>query len=97
MNTYLKQTAARLADIGLSVETRLAEGAPAEEILRISAAEQADLIIMTTRGRSRMKRLLMGSVAAKVIQNADVPVLLARACTWGLPVQARERHEVRQR
>ena len=39
------------------------------------------MIIMTTRGRSGMERLLLGSVAAKVLQNADVPVLLARACT----------------
>jgi nucleotide-binding universal stress UspA family protein len=52
LNEYLKRTAARLTNQGLAVETRLAEGSPADEILRISAAEQADLIIMTTRGRS---------------------------------------------
>jgi nucleotide-binding universal stress UspA family protein len=81
LNAYLKRTAARLMQLDLDVETRLAEGSAAEEILRISAAEHADMIIMTTRGRSGMKRMLLGSVAAKVLQNADVPVLLARACT----------------
>ena len=81
LNEYLKQTAKRLAYMGLTVETRLAEGSPADQILRISAAEHADLIIMATHGRSGMARLLRGSVAAKVLQNADVPVLLTHACT----------------
>nr|MDQ2997734.1 universal stress protein [Chloroflexota bacterium] len=92
MNTYLKQTATRLARTGLSVETRLAEGSPAEEILRISAAEHADLIIMATHGRSGMERLLLGSVATNVLQNADVPILLARARVQGYPAPADERH-----
>ncbi len=93
LNEYLKQTAARLTGLGLTVETRLSEGSPAEEILRISTAEQADLIIMTTRGHSGMERLLMGSVAAKVLQNADLPVLLARACVQGQPLATDKRHE----
>ena len=97
LNEYLKQTAARLAQKGLAVETRLAEGSPVEEILRISAAEQADLIIMATHGRSGMQRLLLGSVAAKVLQNADVPVLLARACAQGRPTPADERQEAAPR
>jgi len=92
MNTYLKQTATRLASTGLTVETRLAEGSPAEEILRISAAEHADLIIMATHGRSGMKRMLQGSVAANVLQHADVPILLVRACAQGYPALADERH-----
>jgi len=97
LNKYLKQTAARLMDMGLNVETRLAEGSPADEILRISAAEHADLIIMTTHGRSGMERLLLGSVAAKVLQNADVPVLLTHACAQVQPAPVDERHEARQR
>jgi nucleotide-binding universal stress UspA family protein len=97
LNEYLKQIAARLTHMNLAVETRLAEGSPAEEILRISAAEHADLIIMTTRGRNGMKRLLLGSVAAKVLQNADVPVILARACTHGRQVPAGKHHEAIER
>ena len=97
LNEYLRQTAARLTHMGMTVETRMAEGSPVEEILRISAAEHADLIIMATHGRSGMERLLLGSVAAKVLQNADVPVLLARVCAQGIPAPANERHEVDQR
>ncbi|MEP7190251.1 MAG: universal stress protein, partial [Roseiflexaceae bacterium] len=51
-----------------------------------------DLIIMATHGRSGMERLLLGSVAANVLQNADVPVLLARACAQGHPAPADEHH-----
>src|SRR4051794_40602897 len=91
LNGYLKQTAAQLTRLGLAVETRLTEGSPAEEILRISAAEHADLIIMATHGRSGMNRLMRGSVAAKVLQNADVPVLLARICAQGHSEPACER------
>jgi nucleotide-binding universal stress UspA family protein len=90
LNQYLKLTAVRLSRMGLTIETRLAEGSPAEEILRISAAEHADLIIMATHGRSGMQRLLLGSVAAKVLQNAHVPVLLARACAQGHPSASRQ-------
>jgi len=97
LNEYLKQTATRLAHMGLTVETRLAEGNPAEEILRISATEHADLIVMTTRGRSGMERLLLGSVAAKVLQSADIPVLLARACPQKHHTPANKRNEAMQR
>ncbi|MEO7911781.1 MAG: universal stress protein [Roseiflexaceae bacterium] len=97
LNEYLKQTAMRLAHRGLMVETRLSAGSPAEEILHISAAEHADLIIMSTHCRSGMARLLRGSVAASVLQHAAVPVLLAHAYTPGTSTQANERHEVSQR
>ena len=78
LNDYLKHSATRLTSMGLSVETRLAEGNPTEEILRISAAEQADLIVMTTRGLSGMERLLMGSVAEKVLRDAPCSVLVVK-------------------
>jgi len=98
LNRYLKQTATQLAHMGLIVETRLAEGNPAEEILRISAAEHADLIIMATHGRSGMKRLLQGSVTANVLQHAHVPMLLARACGQArILASADKREEVAQR
>jgi nucleotide-binding universal stress UspA family protein len=76
LNEYLKQIAARLARAGLKVETRLAEGNPADEILRISRAEQADLIVMATHRRGGVERLLLGSVAAAVLRDADIPVMV---------------------
>jgi nucleotide-binding universal stress UspA family protein len=97
LNEYLKQTATRLAQLGLIIETRIAEGSPAEEILRISAAEHADLIVMATHGHSGITRLLRGSVAAKVLQNAAVPVLLTHACPQGIPAARSEQPVVSQR
>jgi nucleotide-binding universal stress UspA family protein len=57
----------------------LAIGAPAEAILNVAATALADLIVMATHGRSGVSRLWLGSVAAKVAQGAEVPLLLVRA------------------
>ena len=42
------------------------------------AAQEEDLIVMSTNGRSGLKRLFIGSVASGVIQLCDTPVLLLR-------------------
>jgi nucleotide-binding universal stress UspA family protein len=76
---YLAHLADRLAAEGLRVHTRLAVGAPAEAILTAAAPASADLIVMATHGRSGVSRLWLGSVAAKVAQGAEVPLLLVRA------------------
>lgn len=51
----------------------IALGDPAEEILNTIERKQADLVVMTTRGRSG--RFQFGSVTEKVVKNAPVPVL----------------------
>jgi nucleotide-binding universal stress UspA family protein len=59
-------------------EHRLGEGGPAEEILRIAGAERCDLIVMGTRGRRGLERILAGSVAEEVMRKAPCPVLAVR-------------------
>jgi len=54
-------------------------GAPAEVILKQAKQENADLIIMGTRGNKGINRLLLGSVAEKVVKNAECPVTTIRA------------------
>lgn len=54
-------------------------GEPAAEILHQSATQDADLIAMTTHGRSGPARWVLGSVAEKVLRGADVPVLLVKS------------------
>jgi nucleotide-binding universal stress UspA family protein len=51
-------------------------GEPAEEILRAARRVGADLIVISTHGRSGLPRHLLGSVAEKVVHHADRPVLV---------------------
>lgn len=65
-------------DPGVRVEPRLAEGDAAAEIVRAAREVNADLIVMGTHGRGALGRLVMGSVAAKVVRKAPCPVLTVR-------------------
>lgn len=51
---------------------------PAETIVTYAKAHGIDLIVMGTHGRGAMARLLMGSVAEKVVRSAPCPVLTVR-------------------
>ena len=53
-------------------------GDPADEILDVARETGCDLIVMGTHGRTGLKRVLMGSVAEKVVRNAECPVLTIR-------------------
>jgi nucleotide-binding universal stress UspA family protein len=61
------------------VEVMVWEGPAAEDILRTAERRQVDLIIMSTHGRSGVRRLLLGSVAEKIIRSASCPVLAVRS------------------
>lgn len=50
-------------------------GNPYDEITRYAAEEQADMIVMATHGRTGLAHVLLGSVAEKVVQHAEIPVL----------------------
>ncbi len=80
---YLEQKAEHFKEPGLRVQTNVAPGHPAEEILRFSTQQQQTLLVMTTHGRSGLRRILLGSVAMKVVQEAHMPVLLVRGRTLG--------------
>jgi nucleotide-binding universal stress UspA family protein len=72
---YLAEVADRLKKEGLAVETAVAHGLPAEEILDYAKKNGVDLIIMSTHGRSGVSRLAFGSVTDKVLRNSITPVL----------------------
>jgi nucleotide-binding universal stress UspA family protein len=65
--------------IKLFVHGRL--GSPAKEIVELAGEAEADMIVVGTHGRSGMGRLLLGSVAEKVVRFAPCPVLVARPQT----------------
>jgi len=61
------------------VSWKVLRGAPTEEILRCAKAENFDVIVMGTHGRTGLKHLLLGSVAERVIRGAPCPVLVVRS------------------
>jgi nucleotide-binding universal stress UspA family protein len=69
----------------------LLEGDPAGEIVEFARDAGIDLIVMGTHGRSGLERLLMGSVAEKVMREAQCSVLVVKL-PKGVPVP--EPHKV---
>jgi len=63
---------------GLSASSRIEVGSPAETIVNIAEREKFDLIIIASRGYSRLRRLIVGSVADQVMKLAPCPVLVFR-------------------
>jgi nucleotide-binding universal stress UspA family protein len=82
---YLSTIAAELWGRGVRVQLRVRAGTPVKEILAAARECAADLIAMTTHGRSGLRRLVFGSVAEAVLRLADIPVLL-------MPLTAAEAH-----
>lgn len=74
---WLRQTASlRLGD--LPFDALVVEQSPVQAILQTAAAVQADVIVLGTHGRSGLNRLLLGSIAERVVREAAVPVLTVR-------------------
>jgi nucleotide-binding universal stress UspA family protein len=76
---YLEALAADLQRQGFAVESRLAMGDPATEIVRAAESERADLVAMATHGHRFVKDLLLGATVDKVRHELKVPVLLLQA------------------
>lgn len=76
---YVDEVAARFRDTipGIGAEIIMADSPP-RAILEWSETHRADLIAMSTHGRSGFRRFMLGSVADKVIRGAHIPVLLTR-------------------
>ena len=75
---YLNQQKVFLEGLGYTVQPHVLDGDIAAEILALAAKENADLIVMSTHGRSGFRRLALGSVAERVLHNATIPLLLVR-------------------
>ena len=63
---------------GVIVETLVPRGQPFEAIIKVAQAKQVNLIILGSHGRTGLRRLLMGSVAERVIGQAPCPVLVVK-------------------
>lgn len=66
-------------ELGVDCECVIvANGSPKDEIIRVATERRCDMIIMGTRGRSKLGKFFLGSVAASVLADCDIPVMLYR-------------------
>ncbi len=79
IDTYLVKTGEPLKKKGITVKTMVSTGNAADEIIEAVEDTKADLIAMSTHGRSGLRRLAFGSVTDKVLHRSNVPVLMVRA------------------
>jgi nucleotide-binding universal stress UspA family protein len=63
---------------GFDVSSHVGHGDPAQEIVAAARDSSADLIVMSTHGIGATGRHALGSVAMKVLQDSDCPVLMVR-------------------
>jgi nucleotide-binding universal stress UspA family protein len=66
---------------GVSVRSVIEVGATAHAILDTAREQECDLIVIGNTGRTGLKRLMLGSVAEAVVRDAEVPVLVIKACS----------------
>ena len=73
-----QQTKSIEESAGVVNETHLREGRAEEEIVELAEEIEAGLIVMGSRGHSRLRRALMGSVSDAVVRHAHCPVAIVR-------------------
>jgi nucleotide-binding universal stress UspA family protein len=76
---YLERLRGELTSRGFSVDTLLAAGDPANELIRVASEQGVDLIAMSTHGHRFLSDLVHGTTADRVRHLVNVPVLLLRA------------------
>ena len=76
---FLTPAAEEVEAGGVTVEIIVSMGDAPKEIIRIARRAQAGLIAMATRGRDRLEKRIVGSVANIVVESTNLPCLLARS------------------
>ncbi len=77
-NRYLSAKARSIKANGVKCDYATVIGDPAKSIMGFSKETGVELIVMTTSGKSGLKRAIMGSVADQVIRESGIPVLAVR-------------------
>ena len=68
----------RLGEAGVQAETLVLEGSPAESLAEAALSGDADLVVVGSRGRGAVARVLLGSVSDRLMHISTKPVLVAR-------------------
>jgi len=71
---YLSRKTSQMKRRGIKSAYRIEFGDPSATIQEVCRKEKVGLVVMTTHGKSRLKKALMGSVADKVIRGLKIPV-----------------------
>ncbi len=79
----LEEIGDKARDAGVAYERAVAEGDPAEELLKLCSDQGFDLIVLGTIGKSGLTKFLLGSVAEKVVRHAHIAVLVVPAIAEG--------------
>lgn len=72
----LDDVAARADETGVDAETAIEDGVPADTIETYAQAHGADVIVLGRRGRSGLRRALLGSTTDALVRTSPVPVLV---------------------
>lgn len=76
---YLRDVCRLAAEQGLTHRQLVAEGDPCTVVCDTAAQLKVDLIVMGKIGRRGARRILVGSLARRVIESSDLPVLIITA------------------
>jgi len=76
IRNYLLKVSDELRQDGIRASIQVTGSGPARTIVRVGQDEMADLIMLATQGRGGVDRMMVGSVADRVIQNMPCPVFL---------------------
>ncbi|TDK62069.1 universal stress protein [Bacillus salipaludis] len=74
----LNEVKEKLAELPNKVRTFIIEGSPAMSIVNFIVEENADLVVMGSRGLSGLKELFLGSVSHYVVQKSPCPVFIIK-------------------
>jgi nucleotide-binding universal stress UspA family protein len=76
-DAYLTAVVKRIEGSGIPITTEVRTGTPVFEIL--DALTPSDILVMTTRGYGGLRRLILGSVAERLVREAPSPIMIARS------------------
>jgi nucleotide-binding universal stress UspA family protein len=74
--TRLQESVSRAGPPSVPMDTQVIRGEPFTDICRVAEQEKVDLIVMGSYGRTGLGRVLLGSVAERVVRYAPCPVLV---------------------
>lgn len=77
--SYLKKMGSKLKERGIPTKYEVKVGAAGYEIIKLADEINADLVAMSTHGRSGIGRLVFGSITERVVRSGNTPVLLVRS------------------